>query len=160
MKFYGEARFKQLTIFITWMTLLLGGLLQFADKPIASTIQLLTVVPVAAMLVTAVFWVLEVRATLYFRANRDRFPELWPSLPRDRWSFLNASNAIFLLYYASYSSWLSAAVILGSPAYVWIPAGCLGTLVAVFGIANYAKYARNGSTIIRNSPSPFRKADL
>ena len=97
MKFYGEARFKQLTIFITWMTLLLGGLLQFADKPIASTIQLLTVVPVAAMLVTAVFWVLEVRATLYFRANRDRFPELWPSLPRDRWSFLNASNAIFLL---------------------------------------------------------------
>ncbi len=147
MRFYSDARFKQLTIFITLMTLLIGGLLQFSDKPVAVHLGLTGAIPIAALLITAVFWIMEIRATLYWHAHRDQSPDLWPNIPRDGWRHLNATNGIFVLYLSSYCAWVAAFIELSGSCLISSLLILVGIVVFIFGVVEYAKYSVPGSTL-------------
>ncbi len=154
MRFYGDARFKQLTLFLTWMTLLAGGFFQFGDKQFAVDMGLLYAIPTYSMLVICLFWILEVRSTLYWRAHRDRSPDLWPSPPKDSWRALNASNAILWLYLTTYIAWYALAVKLKFPVWCLVALALLCVFIFLFGWRTYSKYSEVGSTI-----ESARKAD-
>jgi hypothetical protein len=147
LRFYADARFKQLTIFITWMTLLIGGLLQLSDKPVAVILGLTSVIPIAALLITSVFWIMEIRATLYWRTHRDQSPDLWPAIPRDGWRHLNATNGIFALYLSSYCAWVAAFIKLSASCWISALAVMVGIVIFIFGVVEYAKYSDPGSTL-------------
>lgn len=106
LRFYADARFKQLTLYVAWITLLAGGLLQYGDKPLAKDLRLLDYLPGVGMLVTAVFWVLETRASLYWRALRDADPRLLPRPPDSLWSWFSSTNAVFFCMPSSFHSGL------------------------------------------------------
>jgi hypothetical protein len=111
LRFYADVRFKLFALFLTWILLLSGGLIQLSDKPAFAFVGRL--IPVIGIVVTGVFWVLEVRTTLYWRAQRDIYPELWPRPRNNAWSYLNATNAISFLFLFVFVSWLFAAFHLG-----------------------------------------------
>jgi hypothetical protein len=146
LRFYADARFKQLTLYLAWITLLAGGLLQFSDKKMATDIALQHGMPAFAMLVTAVFWVLETRTTLYWRAHRDAIPAAWPRPPESIWAWFNATNAVWLLYATIYAAWMYVAVQLASPAPIVALSGLLGLAVAAFSVSSYVRFAAQGST--------------
>ena len=149
LRFYSDARFKQLTLFLSWITLLAAGLLQFEANPAAKHLNLGQALPVFAMFVTAVFWVMEIRATLNWRAHREAEPSLWPRPPTDGWSWLNATHAVFVLYAGIYLVWFQVARLqsVGS-LFTWL-AALLGIVVLIFGVHSYAKYSKQGSMLVR-----------
>ena len=100
MRFYGDMRFKQLTLFMAWLTISVGGVAQFGETQIVNGTQLKGVIAVASMLFTAVLWIMEVRSSLYWVAHREEVRDLWPSPGNLRLGWLNATNSVFLLYAA------------------------------------------------------------
>jgi len=70
MRFYGNMRFKQLTLLMAGMTVAGAAVVQ---HPAARTL-----VPLVAMGFTALLWIMEVRSSLHWVANRENAPRLWP----------------------------------------------------------------------------------
>jgi ADP-ribose pyrophosphatase len=70
MRFYGDMRFKQLTLLMAGMTLAGAAVVQYP--------AVRTLVPVVAMGFTALLWIMEVRSSLHWVANRQMAPRLWP----------------------------------------------------------------------------------
>ena len=60
MRFYGDMRFKQLTLLLAWFAIAGTGVLQSDGEPIVSDIQLKPLIACASMLVLAILWIMEV----------------------------------------------------------------------------------------------------
>ncbi len=78
MRFYGDMRFKQLTLLLTGMTLLVAGVAQYPTVDLFPSVPLRGALAVAGMLFTGVMWIMEVRSTISFFANRAQAKILWP----------------------------------------------------------------------------------
>src|ERR1035441_7756478 len=91
-------RFKQLTLFMAAMSAAGAGVMQF---PISRWW-----IALGALFVTAVMWVVEVRATLNGIAAHNAVPELFPSR-KMFWPWLNSSWAVLSLHIAFYALWLA-----------------------------------------------------
>jgi hypothetical protein len=63
MRFYGDMRFRQLTLFMAAMTAVAGG--------IVGSIQYRWWIALGGLCITAVIWVMEVRSTINFIAARN-----------------------------------------------------------------------------------------
>lgn len=98
LRFYGDMRFKQLTLFMAAMTAAGAGVMQFSLGR--------WWIALAALFVTAVMWVVEVRATLNAIAAHDTIPEVFPKRSAMFWLWLNSSWAVLLLHMACYVVWL------------------------------------------------------
>ena len=129
MRFYGEMRFKQLTLLMAGMTAAGAGVAQYP----------LLKVPLAfaGMLFTSVMWVMEVRSTLYGVAHREAAPQLWPCPSAVRFRWLNATNAVLFLHMAFYAFWLWCGALWHPSCLLLILGIGLAVLLLVFSIANY-----------------------
>jgi hypothetical protein len=120
-RFFGDMRFKQLTLFIAAMTAVIGGIFQ------ASTYRWW--LAVAGLFITGVMWVMEVRSTMnavaihdaLLATNRDFFPT-----QRKFWPWLNASFAVLLLHVAFYVFWLLCIRAWCPTCCIWF---CLGMVI-------------------------------
>lgn len=74
LRFYSEMRFKQLTVWMTGMSLLTAGSIQYADKVMFSGFFVREALAIAAVMFTSVVWIMEIRSTLYWVANRESAP--------------------------------------------------------------------------------------
>src|SRR5688572_20928973 len=106
MRFYADMRFKQLTLFLAGLTLAAAGVAQYGKDELVGAITIRQAVAVAAALLTAVMWVMEVRASIYWRVHREEVPDLWPRPKGDPFALLNATNSLLVLHFAIYSFWL------------------------------------------------------
>jgi len=149
MRFYADMRFKQLTLLLAWLTLVAGGIAQFSEVKLA-TLAARDVLIVAAALVTAVFWIMEIRSTLYWCAHRDVSPDLWPRISGDSWRLVNATYAIFLLHLALYSFWAWFAWKSQITCVIVVGLCLLGLLVFMFGVHSYFRYLKPGATLPKN----------
>ena len=70
-RFFGDMRFKQLTLFMAAMTTAAAGVMQFPGHR--------WWIALSALFVTAVMWVIEVRAALNGIAAHKAIPELFPT---------------------------------------------------------------------------------
>lgn len=96
-RFYGDMRFKQLTLFMAAMTAAAAGVLQPS--------QIRWWIALGALYVAAVMWIVEVRSTLTAIAAHDAIPEL-STRPDTFWPLLNSSLAVLSLHIAGYVLWL------------------------------------------------------
>jgi hypothetical protein len=132
MRFYADMRFKQLTLFLAGLTLAAGGVAQYGTKELVGAITIRQGVAVAAALLTAVMWVMEVRSSIYWRVHREEVPDLWPRPKRDPFALLNATNSLLVLHLAIYSFWLWAGHGWGVSDWLIYALAALGVLLLTF----------------------------
>ena len=110
-RFYGDTRFKQLTLFTAAMSAAGAGVMQY---PVIRWW-----IALGALFVTGVMWVVEVRATLGGIAARNAIPELFPPSHKIKifWREINSSYAVLLLHIAFYVLWLECIR-------AWGPSAC------------------------------------
>ena len=130
MRFYGDMRFKQLTLFMAAMTAVGGG--------VVGSSQYRWWIALGGLCITAVMWVMEIRSTINFNAVHKCAPELWPRAQSKLFRLLTASHAVLLLYVGFYAFWLYSMR-------KWCPACCVsfyselivGFALLLFSVANY-----------------------
>lgn len=141
MLFYGEMRFKQLTLLLAWLTIAGAGIAQFGPKIIIGSIQLRLLLAVSSMLVVSVLWLMEISSTLYWVANREAYPELWPSPPKTKpeklVNILNATNAVLVFYIILYWFWFCCAYQWGLSLIFTIIGIILGVILFIYSIIRY-----------------------
>lgn len=128
-RFFGDMRFKQLTLFMAAMTAAGAGVMQFPGNR--------WWIAFGALFVSAVMWVIEVGAALSGIASREAIPELFPPRPRF-WPWINASWAVLALHVACYATWLWCIRI-------WCPTCCfsfyvgvlVGIMLCIYSVVNY-----------------------
>lgn len=158
MRFYADMRFKQLTVLLAAMTLAAYGVAHYdaGQLPIVGTLESRALIAIAALLFTAVMWVMEVRAVLYWRANRDQAPELCPR-PKDTWyDFVNATSAVLLLHVVTYSFWLWGAFEWGAP--LLVKKAAIGLLLLLL-LYSGASYLSHGPRASDNQGEPHANSD-
>ncbi len=124
MRFYGDMRFKQLTLLLAAMTAAGGGVISKEGMNYRWWIAL------GALCLTGMMWVMEVRSSLHGIEAGRLAGEFWPGLggkvflPR-----LNATLVVALLHLGFYAFWLGCM-------YVWHPRLCgtfaVGLVVGIF----------------------------
>jgi hypothetical protein len=128
-RFFGDMRFKQLTLFMAAMSAAGAGVMQF---PLSRWW-----IALGALFVTAVMWVVEVRGTLNGIAAHNAVPELFPSR-KIFWPWINSSWAVLSLHIGFYVLWLVCIRAWGPSACVSFCIGILvGLVLSVFSIVNY-----------------------
>ncbi|MBZ5702905.1 MAG: hypothetical protein LAN84_13800 [Acidobacteriia bacterium] len=139
MRFYGEMRFKQLTLLSGGMTLLGAGAVQYPDKVLFCAVSVRAVCALAGMLFTSILWVMEVRSTLGFYAAREHAMELWPRAkdPQGIFRWFSATNAVLLLHLIFYSFWFACAMHWGVRCFVLSLLAVWGLLLVLFTVVSY-----------------------
>lgn len=105
-RFYGDMRFKQLTLWSGATALLINA--GFSDKGALSLAQHPAIVPLFGALLTMVFWIMEVRSTVQGVEALEAIRGYWDLLPnagKTHWTFINHTNATLLLYFGSFLIW-------------------------------------------------------
>jgi hypothetical protein len=122
---YSDIRFKQLTLWFAATALLINE--GFSEKGGLNLAQHPLLVPISGALITAVFWVMEVRATLKGVEALESiklYRNMLPGPTLSNWTFVNHTNATLLLYAVSFAIW---AVLVRRTTVIW----AIGVLFAV-----------------------------
>jgi len=137
-RFFGDMRFKQLTLFMAAMTAAGAGVVQFAANR--------WWIALAALFVTAVMWVIEVRAVLNGIAAREAIPELFPRQHKLFWPWINSSWAVLSLHIVCYALWL-AGIRAWHPVpvpictdFLFLTGVVIGGMLSLFSIVNYWRH--------------------
>lgn len=142
LRFYGDMRFKQLTLLMAWLTVAVAGIVEHGATQLTPSISVRVAIACVSMLFTGVLWVMETRATLYWAACYAKAPEIWPSPRKPFWPLLKATNVVLFLYASVYVFWLWLGL-------AWdLPLWCDGVLAAlllaliVFSVVNCRRASR------------------
>jgi len=106
LRFYGDMRFKQLTLLMAWLTISGAGVMQSGKVEIVPDLQARVIIAMASIIVGSVLWVMEIRSSLSFVAHRSKFPDLWPRPENVAADQVNATNMVLILYCSHYLAWL------------------------------------------------------
>lgn len=137
LRFYGEMRFKQLTVFLAWLTLASAGAVHFGGLEFVGAQSLRAIVAPATMFVTGVVWVMEVRSTMYFVSIRSEAPEVWPHTKKTFLPAINATNAVFLLYCVNYGFWCWCGFKWNINFWILLVFALAGFVIFLFTVINY-----------------------
>lgn len=143
MRFYGEMRFKQLTLFLAWLTIAGTGVSQSGEKLILDGASLQLIIGFASMLVTGIIWIMEISSTKYWISHREIQTKKWPASNRV-WKQLSATNATILFYALTYSFWFYASIIWNGNCIFLIIYGIVFILLIIYTIINYLSIWRHG----------------
>ena len=138
LRFYGDSRFKQLTLFIGGLTVIAAGMAHQPDVLVACAITFRMALSVAGMLFTAVMWVIEVRAAVCWWTIWHHVPELWPRPRTPYFSWLTATHAVALLKVVSYFAFWCCALAWGVNCIALAALGTLGALLLAFTVVTYS----------------------
>jgi hypothetical protein len=129
MRFYGDMRFKQLTLFMAAMTVATGRII---DHPAHRWW-----IALAALFITSVMWIMETRSTLYALALHNEIGDaFWPRPQVKLFRWLGSSFAVLMLHASFYSFWLGC--IRG-----WCPTCCVSFFVGLIvgiGLLSYSVF--------------------
>ena len=130
MRFYGDMRFKQLTLFMAAMTAAAAGIKQDFEHR--------WWIALGALFITAVMWVMEVRSSIHFFAIHEKAPRLWPNPQPKHFRWLTATLAVWLLHVAFYAFWLGYLRICAPAACATFCLGMIvGLVLLIFSVLNY-----------------------
>ncbi len=105
VRFYGDMRFKQLTLLSVGIGAAFSGLATDPEKIIVGSIKFALGMPLLALIFVAVLWVMEVRSTVYCFLNQNMTKRLWP-VPKGRMSAFRATYAVLALHVVLYLGWM------------------------------------------------------
>ena len=138
LRFYGDMRFKQLTLFSGAMAAFGTGIARDSGTMLTLGISFRFAIAIAGLLFTTVIWVMEVRSSAYWAAMRGQASSIWPRPLDTHWRLLNATNAVVLFYAASFCFWLKCGASWSyHPGWVLV-IGCLMLLMMIlFTVSHY-----------------------
>jgi sterol desaturase/sphingolipid hydroxylase (fatty acid hydroxylase superfamily) len=143
---YADNRFKQLTLWIGAMTLLVTA--GFHRESGLSLQNHSLIIPSLGILLTSAFWIMEVCSTVKeievlesLRPYRDLIPG--PTL--NHWTFLNHTNVTLLLYLSAFVLWTILAKSGGLKAWEVLAITLWGALLLAFTIREYAHLWRHAA---------------
>jgi len=145
MRFYADMRFKQLTLLVAWLTLAGAGVAQYGEKQLVGSFCVRQVLAVSAVIFVGILWVMEIRASLYWRAHRGKAPELWPRPENHFLSWVNATNALFLFHIVVYLFWLYCAYMWCVGRFLLAILALIGAMIAFFGVYSYWRFRLRAS---------------
>jgi hypothetical protein len=123
IRFYGDMRFKQLTLLMAVISLAWAAITNADDpEPLVFDLQARVLVAIGAALFTLVLWAMEVSSTVYAIENRKKASDLWPRRA-SRCRMLRqvtATNAVLVLHILLYGFWSLAALEWSGRAGFWI----------------------------------------
>lgn len=136
-RFYGDMRFKQLTMLMAGITVFGAGVAQYPTLDLAAHVSARTLLGVTAMLFIATMWVMEIRSTLCFVAQREAAPELWPRPTRTPAQWVNSTNAVLIFHIGLFFGWWWLSLQWGLVTPWLVFTGLIGALLIVFSILSY-----------------------
>ena len=151
-RFYGDLRFKQLTVFALFTGVLLNAAVSDGGVPVLSGHHNRTLFSFIGMLFTAVFWVMEVRSTIWGLHHRPKkgawaweSPASSGATPTPgvtfHWALLSATNAVLIIYIAPYGLWWWVWKAAGQMTcwgwVAWIGFAAVGFVLLVFTAREY-----------------------
>lgn len=139
MRFYGEMRFKQLTVFLAWLAIAGTGVASDSGcENILDGASLQLIIGFASMLVTGIIWIMEISSTKHFFAHRDNQDETikWP-VANIQLRHLNATNATVLFYALSYFFWFYFTYTLKGNYVLLIIYGIVFLILLIHTVLNY-----------------------
>jgi hypothetical protein len=143
-RFYADARFKQLTLLLAAMTVAAAGAAKDPPPALTPTLTVRHLLPIAAVLVVSVLWVMEVRAATYWAAHREKANSVWPSPAPNFFWWLNATNALLALHVGLFVGWWWFGTKWRSPRGCLAAAAALFILLLTFSAAMYRPLWKNG----------------
>ena len=139
MRHYSEMRFKQLTLLLAWFTIV--GAALFLDKKDKMFENLGFSIDIflanASLIICSVLWIMEIRSTMYWAANREKITKYWPRPNKSKMKFMNATNAVLIFYISIYSFWTWYIFKMNAIFLVKSIAIFVGALLLTFSILNY-----------------------
>ena len=136
MRFYGDMRFKQLTLYLAWITVAVAGISQFGTDIFLSNASVKLVISFASMLITAVIWIMEISSTKYWVAFKENLSEKTPS-SGIKLKLFTATNATMFLYLVSYLFWFYAACTWDGNTIFLIIYAVIGLSIFIHNVLNY-----------------------
>ena len=136
MRFYGDMRFKQLTLLLTFMSIAAAGVANYSEIELIKGVYIKLVVSIGSVLFTSLMWIMEVRSTLSWVEHRKAVPNIWPR-PNTHFRFVNATNSVFVLHLIIFSFWSWLSYIWSGNKYLVILFILLGLFLFVFTCVNY-----------------------
>jgi hypothetical protein len=129
VRWFGDMRFKLLTLLMGGMTALGAGVAQYPALKVP--------LAVSGALFASVMWVMEVRSTLFAVANLVEAPELFPARVARLFSWVNATGSLLFLHLAFYAFWVWCAARWSGSYWVSALGVGLGVFLVVFSIGDY-----------------------
>ena len=139
LRSYGDMRFKQLTLWSVGMGFILNAM--YGKDAALQSVLHRGIWCWASFFWTAVIWVMEVRSTVHWvgkKEHRDIVEGEVGKKLSNKWTLLNASFAIALLYAASCAVWCIQLLVLWGVWAItfWVMAAAI-TLLIVFTVREY-----------------------
>jgi len=144
MRFFGELRFKQLTLLMAVLGISAAAVFQNPDRELVGWLTVRGAVASFVMLFTGVTWIMEVRSTTHWMVHRKAAPEVWPRHSSRYFAWLNSTNAVAVFLACVYGFAFNCAWTWGLPRILRLAFGLLGVLLAVFTIVEYSPLIRFG----------------
>jgi hypothetical protein len=129
MRFYGDMRFKILTLFLAAMTAVAGGIGQYPQHR--------WWLALAGVCITAAMRVMEVRSTLNFVALHNQTPELWLRSSSKLFPWLTATSVVLVLHVGFYAFWLGCLRVWCHTCVSFCLGVTVGVILLIFSIVNY-----------------------
>ena len=154
MRFYGDMRFKQLTLLIAWLTLAGAGVAQYGEKVLVGSLCVKQGLALSAVIFVGVLWIMEIQASLFWRAHRDQARDLWPRPDNYPFGWVNSTNALFVLHLVLYVFWLYCAFVWSANLALVEILGVIGVFILVVGVYGYAKnrLRKTGENVSKEQP--------
>ena len=142
-RFYGDMRFKQFTLFLAWLSIVGAGIVYGGEYVILCEIKLKLLLALASIIMTGIFWIMEISSSIYWVANREACKDVW-KLPSPKSKFIktinkiiSTTNAMLILFIINYILWIVCAYNWGLNRVVFIVLIFIGLLIFLYSILNY-----------------------
>ena len=137
LRFYGDMRFKQLTLLIAMLSLVFAGIGQYGETILIEPVKIKEILAVAAMLFTGVLWVMEVRSSIYWAANKKQINNVWALARSAKFNWINATNAVLALYVSIFSFWVVCVHFWLDVFFITLICALTCVILCIFSITNY-----------------------
>ena len=138
LRYFGDMRFKQLTLFMGFMSVAVGGIVAVGDKSVIPGVNLRLVIAAIGLLFTSMLWVMEVRSTVAWSEVKSATAVTWPFYKYFFPLFINATSVVLGFYMVIYVFWAYCIFVLASKIFLSIVLICMFAILVVISVVNYS----------------------
>ena len=138
LRYFGDMRFKQLTLLMGFMSVAVGGIVAVGRKSFIPGVDLQWVIAAIGLLFTSMLWIMEVRSTVAWSEVKSATAVTGPFYEYFFPSFINATSVVLGFYMVIYAFWAYCIFVLASKIFLNIVSICMFAILVVISVVNYS----------------------
>jgi hypothetical protein len=138
LRYFGDMRFKQLTLLMGFMSVAVGGIVAVGRKSFIPGVDLQWVIAAIGLLFTSMLWIMEVRSTVAWSEVKSATAVTWPFYKYFFPLFINATFVVLGFYMAIYVFWSYCIFVIASKIFLCIVPICMFAILVVISVVNYS----------------------